>query len=71
MTGNEVKTRITRCPTCGRSARYDAQNENRPFCSSRCKTNDIACWAEESYRIPSQSAETDDDDASIQEVDEN
>ncbi|MEQ1869604.1 MAG: DNA gyrase inhibitor YacG [Vicinamibacterales bacterium] len=27
----------------------------RPFCSDRCKTRDLANWADQSYRIPSQS----------------
>lgn len=44
--------RIVRCPCCGKSARYDQTNPARPFCSQRCKTMDVAAWAEESYRIP-------------------
>jgi uncharacterized protein len=45
-------TRIVRCPCCGQSVRYDHTNSFRPFCSQRCKTMDVAAWAEESYRIP-------------------
>ncbi|MBC7533067.1 MAG: DNA gyrase inhibitor YacG [Oligoflexus sp.] len=44
--------RIVRCPSCGKSTRYDQTNPDRPFCSSRCKTMDIAQWADENYRIP-------------------
>lgn len=44
--------RIVRCPHCGKSSRFDNNNPDRPFCSSRCKTADVARWAEESYRIP-------------------
>lgn len=44
--------RIVRCPICGKSTRYDQTNPDRPFCSSRCKTMDIAQWADESYRVP-------------------
>jgi endogenous inhibitor of DNA gyrase (YacG/DUF329 family) len=55
--------RIIRCPQCGRSTRYDENNPDRPFCSSRCKTQDIAQWAEESYRIPSQELNPDEDEA--------
>ena len=45
-------TRIVRCPTCQKSVRYDLENAWRPFCSDRCKTLDIAAWADESFRIP-------------------
>jgi uncharacterized protein len=24
----------------------------RPFCSQRCKTQDLARWADEAYRVP-------------------
>jgi uncharacterized protein len=52
--------RIVRCPSCGQGARYDQSNSHRPFCSQRCKTMDVAAWAEESYRIPAkESAPTD------------
>lgn len=51
-TPTEPNARITRCPSCGKSSRYDLTNEFRPFCCSRCKTQDIAAWAEESFRIP-------------------
>lgn len=44
--------RIVRCPSCGKSTRYDQTNPDRPFCSSRCKTLDTAQWADEGYRIP-------------------
>ncbi len=47
-----VAARIVRCPTCGQGVRYDSKNAFRPFCSDRCKTADVAAWAEESYRIP-------------------
>ena len=40
----------TRCPICRALATWD-ENPFRPFCSERCKINDIAHWASESYRI--------------------
>ena len=55
-------TRIIRCPQCGRTTRYDPNNPDRPFCSTRCKTQDIAHWAEESYRIPSQEQNPDEEE---------
>lgn len=55
-------TRIVRCPQCGKSSRYDINNPDRPFCSARCKTSDIARWAEESYRIPVQEEDPNEDD---------
>lgn len=43
--------RLVRCPSCRKSVRYDQVNPYRPFCSIRCKNEDIVGWAEESYRI--------------------
>ncbi|MFW7378117.1 MAG: DNA gyrase inhibitor YacG [Oligoflexus sp.] len=44
--------RIVACPTCKKSVSFEASNPWRPFCSERCKTIDIADWAEENFRIP-------------------
>lgn len=43
---------IVNCPHCGKSITWDQNNRFRPFCSDRCKTSDLAQWAQESYRIP-------------------
>ena len=40
------------CPACGKSVEWTAANEYRPFCSERCKTNDLGAWAAERYRVP-------------------
>ena len=40
------------CPTCGKPAAFDETNPTRPFCSERCRTNDLGAWAAERYRIP-------------------
>jgi len=47
-----MKQRKVNCPQCGKTAVLDSTNRFRPFCSERCKTNDLAQWATESYRIP-------------------
>ena len=44
--------RIIRCPRCSRSTRYDSANLNRPFCSARCKNEDVIDWAEERFVVP-------------------
>ncbi|TAN11424.1 MAG: DNA gyrase inhibitor YacG [Burkholderiaceae bacterium] len=46
-----AKTRTVRCPTCGGPSRFDASNPYRPFCSKRCKLQDLGAWASESYRV--------------------
>ncbi len=56
--------RIIRCPSCGKSTRYDQTNPDRPFCSQRCKTLDTAQWADEGYRIPAR-PDRDDDELEI------
>ncbi len=48
-----VKTpMIVRCPTCKKSRVYDENNPYRPFCSERCRTHDVASWADEQFKIP-------------------
>ncbi|MCC6921652.1 MAG: DNA gyrase inhibitor YacG [Nitrosomonas sp.] len=46
-----MKQRIVNCPQCGKSVVWNSSNTSRPFCSERCKTMDLAQWAQESYRI--------------------
>jgi len=40
-----------KCPQCGRPTPW-ADNPFRPFCSERCKTVDLAAWANGEYAIP-------------------
>ena len=47
-----MKQRKVNCPQCGKIVVWENTNHFRPFCSERCKTNDLAQWATESYRIP-------------------
>jgi endogenous inhibitor of DNA gyrase (YacG/DUF329 family) len=32
--------------------RHPVERAWRPFCSQRCKTQDLARWADEAYRVP-------------------
>ncbi len=47
-----MKQHKVNCPQCGKTVTLENTNRFRPFCSDRCKTNDLAQWATESYRIP-------------------
>ena len=40
-----------RCPLCRNLARWEG-NPHRPFCSERCKLQDLGAWASERYRVP-------------------
>jgi len=40
-----------RCPTCRQLVRWEA-SPYRPFCSERCKLQDLGAWATERYRVP-------------------
>ena len=42
---------FVRCPTCKTKTRWEG-NPHRPFCSERCKLEDLGNWAAERYRIP-------------------
>jgi len=43
---------IVNCPQCDQPVIWDSTSKFRPFCSERCKLNDLGQWAAESYRIP-------------------
>ncbi|MDO4904247.1 MAG: DNA gyrase inhibitor YacG [Lautropia sp.] len=49
------------CPTCREPTEYSTANRWRPFCSERCRMIDLGAWAEESYVVPGQPVEADDD----------
>lgn len=46
------KPKTVDCPTCGGPSLYAPSNRFRPFCSERCKQNDLGAWASESFRVP-------------------
>ena len=43
--------RVVNCPQCGKPVPWTPESKWRPFCSERCKTNDLAAWASDRYRI--------------------
>ena len=43
--------KVELCVFCGR---HPVEPACRPFCSERCKTQDLARWADESYRVPNE-----------------
>ena len=49
-------TRV-RCPNCKELSLYSPENPHRPFCSARCRGDDLVRWADGDYRIPVQSME--------------
>ncbi|RNC69057.1 MAG: DNA gyrase inhibitor YacG [Desulfuromonadales bacterium] len=46
----DTKIKILPCPRCRKETVWEG-NPFRPFCSARCKTTDLAAWADEDYRI--------------------
>lgn len=54
--------RIVNCPQCGKKVAWKTTHHFRPFCSERCKTNDLSQWAQESYRIPESEKNLEDKD---------
>lgn len=52
-----------KCPRCRTETVWEG-NPHRPFCSARCKTVDLAAWADEEYRIvgPETPADNDEND---------
>jgi endogenous inhibitor of DNA gyrase (YacG/DUF329 family) len=50
MTRPSIKT--VSCPRCGKPVPWTPESKYRPFCSERCKTNDLGAWATGQYRVP-------------------
>ncbi len=53
--------KIVNCPRCGMTAEWTPENVYRPFCSERCKLIDLGAWAAESYRVPVERQDEDDE----------
>jgi hypothetical protein len=41
---------MVQCPSCSKKSPWQ-NNENRPFCSERCKNHDFVNWANEEHKI--------------------
>ena len=52
------KPAVVMCPQCDKEVVWDSNNPYRPFCSVRCKLIDLGQWAAESYRIPQDESDT-------------
>jgi uncharacterized protein len=48
---SEQKVLTVKCPNCGAAVVWSEQNENRPFCSERCRNKDFIAWANEEQVI--------------------
>ena len=55
--------RTVTCPRCSSPVRWGPQSPFRPFCSERCKMNDLGAWANEEYRVAVQAQNQDAEDA--------
>jgi endogenous inhibitor of DNA gyrase (YacG/DUF329 family) len=49
MTGPPEPEKVELCVFC---RRHPVERAWRPFCSERCKIQDLARWADEAYRVP-------------------
>lgn len=52
MNNKATPVRVIRCPGCGGDSVYAESNPFRPFCSARCRNNDLGAWASEGYTVP-------------------
>lgn len=50
----QVSPRIVNCPSCAGDSVYASSNPYRPFCSERCKNNDLGAWASEQFKMPAE-----------------
>jgi len=54
------KVLLVKCPIC--KTLVERENDYFPFCSDRCKTNDLGNWASGAYAIPEPSSHDFDDE---------
>ena len=47
----EKKILKVKCPTCKKEVVYSEENPFRPFCSEKCRLDDLGQWFEEDYSI--------------------
>lgn len=59
MLSMNERSKSATCPICRKPC--EADSSHLPFCSARCKQNDLGAWASESYRIPSQLLDSEDE----------
>ena len=45
------ENKIRRCPICDTEVAAEKKNPSFPFCTSRCRTIDLASWRDEQYVI--------------------
>ena len=58
--------RMGKAPMCVLCRRHPVDDRWRPFCSERCRNEDLARWADGQYRVPAEPVslpETDDPNA--------
>lgn len=55
----ETEERTVRCPACGGDSLYGPSNRWRPFCSERCRHQDLGAWASEQYAVPEREGQSD------------
>lgn len=48
------------CPICGELTTWQ-ENPHRPFCSERCKMQDLGAWLLQQYSIPGPPLEEEED----------
>lgn len=53
--------RMDRPPLCAACRRHPVEPRFRPFCSRRCQLEDLARWADGTYRVPGTEVERSDE----------
>ena len=48
---NDGQPKLVKCPCCGGPSVYATSNAYRPFCSARCRLQDLSAWASEQYAV--------------------
>lgn len=60
-----MTTTALRCPSCRKPVAPRGANPTFPFCSPRCRMIDLGKWLGEVYRVPTHSADEQEDEVPL------
>jgi len=66
----DAKKAVAKCPGCGTMFDAEANRKHRPFCSERCRVQDLSRWLRGEYVIPGPPVLDSDDMAILDELDD-
>lgn len=57
-----MEKKFVTCPQCKQPSLFSSENPFRPFCCERCRLIDLGKWANEDYRVASETVSVTEED---------